>query len=198
MNGLTGGQHELPLFPLGTVLFPGGLLPLRIFEARYLDMISQCMKANDAFAVCLLRSGSEVGGEAVPYEVGTLATVRDFELGADGLLHIVAVGGRRCRVLSTWQRPDRLLMGRVELLPEGADHSLPEGMAPLAEALRQAAAKAGAPLAASEPRYDDAVWVGYRLAEHLPVAATDKQRWLEMDDPVARIEDITLTLAASD
>jgi Lon protease-like protein len=187
---------DLPLFPLSTVLFPGGLLPLRIFEARYLDMISECMKADSSFAACLLRSGSEVGGEAVPYEVGTLASVRDFELGADGLLNIVAVGGRRCRVLSTWKQPDRLLMGRVELLSDGEDRPLPAGLEPLAEALRQAAVHVGTALVTGEPRYDDAIWVGYRLAEGLPVAVTQKQRWLEMDDPVARLEDITVTLAA--
>ena len=90
---------EIPLFPLSTVLFPGGVLPLRIFEARYLDMIGECLREQKGFGVCAIRSGSEVGRAASCYNVGTLAAVEDFGRSEDGLLAIVAHGERRFRIL---------------------------------------------------------------------------------------------------
>ena len=108
---------QVPLFPLNTVLFPGGPLPLRIFEPRYLDMLSRCMKADAPFGVVLIREGGEVG-PATTREVGTLATVTDWYKGSDGILGVTAVGTQRFRLLSAERLADGLNVGDVEILPE--------------------------------------------------------------------------------
>ena len=105
---------EVPLFPLRTVLFPGGPLPLRIFEQRYLDMISSCLKRDEPFGVVLIRSGSEVGSAEV-YDSGTLARITDWYQGSDGLLGITATGTDRFRIRSSSRQPDGLLIGDVEI-----------------------------------------------------------------------------------
>lgn len=110
---------QLPLFPLNTVLCPGGVLPLRIFEQRYLDMIAGALKAGTAeapaFGVCLIRSGNEVGAAAQPHAAGTLAHIAAVDMTQPGILHIVARGGRRFCIVATEIRPDRLLIGRVHV-----------------------------------------------------------------------------------
>ena len=111
-------DQELSLFPLGTVLFPDGPLALRIFEPRYLDMVSACLRNDQPFGVCLIRSGREVGAAASPFAVGTLARIVDWHRSDDGLLGIVALGTRRFRVLETRTQPDQLLVGRLEVIDE--------------------------------------------------------------------------------
>ena len=106
---------EIPLFPLSTVLFPGGPLQLRIFEPRYLAMVRECARSDSAFGVCLILSGREAGMPAEPAAVGTLARISDFYTLPDGLLGIGAVGGARFRALRTRVREDGLLLGTIEL-----------------------------------------------------------------------------------
>ena len=106
---------EVPLFPLRTVLYPGGPLPLRIFEQRYLDMISRCMKTDSPFGVLLIRKGSE-SGPAETFDIGTLARITDWYQGSDGLLGVTATGTERFRLLSGRRESDGLLVGEVELL----------------------------------------------------------------------------------
>jgi Lon protease-like protein len=182
----------IPLFPLNTVLFPGGPLPLRIFETRYLDMLSRCLKNNQGFGVCLIEQGSETGA-AHTYTVGTLARIRDWSNGPDGLLHILALGERRFRVATLRTQHDGLNLGEVEWLPEEPPVPLPESSEPLAEMLRQLLAQLPGRYAALTSGYDDSTWVGYRLAEILPLPLTRRQYLLEISDARLRL-DVIATL----
>ena len=178
---------ETPLFPLNTVLFPGGVLPLRIFEPRYLDMIKRCMREGGEFGVVLIRHGVEAGGVAVAHSVGTLARIVDFDQLPDKLLSITARGAQRFRILSQRAQEDGLNLGRIELLPSEAELPLPAEFLRYAELLKQALPEMGDFYKHIEPRYDDAAWVSGRLAEALPIPLAEKQRLLEMDDPIARL-----------
>lgn len=179
---------EIPLFPLSTVLFPGGLLALRIFEARYLDMIGECMREQKGFGICAIRSGSEVGRAANCQAIGTLATVQDFDRDEDGLLAIIARGERRFRVIQKRVEENQLARATVEWLDDSDDAALPEVHTSMADFLKQLLKHAGAPFADMETHYDSCAWVAGRLAELLPFALTDKQRLLEMDIALDRLE----------
>lgn len=182
-----GSARELPLFPLATVLFPGGPLPLRIFETRYVDMVRRCMREGTGFGVVLLESGQEAGGPAGFAGTGTEARIVDFSRLEDGLLGITCVGRERFRVLESWRQDDGLNVGRVvEIEPEPAVR-VPPDFEHLAEALRRILPELGELYAQVARRFDDAAWVGHRLAELLPLATPDKQRLLELSDPVTRL-----------
>ena len=189
---------EIALFPLNTVLFPGGVLPLRIFEARYLDMISECLRDQKGFGVCAIRAGGEVGQAALCYPVGTLARVQDFDRGGDGVLQVVAHGERRFRVLDQRVESNQLLRARVEWLDERGVAALPGNRQPLADLLRQLLKRAGTPFSQLQPEYQDAGWVAGRLTELLPFALADKQRVLELDDPLQRLETLYRELLAEE
>jgi Lon protease-like protein len=178
---------QIPLFPLQTVLFPEGPLPLRIFEPRYLDMISRCLRQNAPFGVLQIQSGSETGA-ASTWDVGTLARISDWYQGSDGILGVTAVGHERFRLLEQESRPDGLKVGEVELLPE-ADVvvPLPEEFRPLVQILDSVLDDLGRLYDALPRRHDDAVWVGYRFAEILPIEPRQKQTCLEIDDPLERL-----------
>lgn len=178
---------KVSLFPLRTVLYPGGPLPLRIFEPRYLDMICESLKGEQPFGVLLIRRGSETGA-ASTVDVGTLATITDWYQGSDGVLGVTAVGGERFRVLSTHRRPNGLYVGEVEVLPERRSKPLPEEYKPLAHILAGVLDDLGRLYEALDRRYDDAGWVGYRFAEILPISPEEKQSCLEADDPVQRLQ----------
>ena len=177
---------QVPLFPLRTVLYPEGPLPLRIFEARYLDMVSECLKNDRPFGVLLIRSGSETG-PATTYGIGTLARIIDWYQGSDGLLGITAVGRERFRLLTAERRKDNLHVGKIATLPEQKNVPLPAEMRPLAKVLESVLDDLGSLYAAVERRYDDAGWVACRFAEILPIAPEVKQACLELDDPVERL-----------
>lgn len=181
-------RMTLPLFPLHTVLFPGGLLPLRIFEPRYLDMISACLKQGGGFGICLIREGKEVGEAARTYDIGTLVRIDYFEKRNDGLLGITVQGERRFRVLASTVTPHQLLTAEVELLAPEQPCAVPAECAPLAEMLRQVLAQLDYPYAKLAPHYDDATWLGARLIELMPFKLEVKQYLLQMDDPLARLE----------
>ena len=172
---------RVPLFPLNTVLFPGGPLPLRIFEARYLDMISECMKSDVPFGVLLIREGQEAG-PASTYEVGTLARIVDWYRGSDGLLGITAVGTQRFRLLSAERQHDGLNVGEIELMSDVETMPLPSDFRALPEILKSVIDDLGRLYEDLERRYDDAAWVAYRFAEILPVNLAQKQACLETED----------------
>lgn len=178
--------ETLALFPLHTVLFPGGLLPLRIFETRYLDMLSRCLKNNQGFGVCLIERGSE-SGPAHTYTVGTLARIRDWSNGPDGVLHILTIGERRFQTLRMRTQHDGLHLGEVEWLPQELPVPLPEPARPLAEMLQQQWAQLPAHYAAITPAYEDAGWVSCRLAEILPLSLMQRQQLLELNDAQLRL-----------
>ena len=189
---------EIPLFPLSTVLFPGGLLPLRIFEARYLDMIGECLREQKGFGICAIKSGSELGQAARCHAVGTLAMVEDFDRAEDGLLYIVARGVRRFRVLHSRVESSQLLRANVDWLDEDNDEPLPDQHRAMAEFLAQLLQRAGEPFTRMQPGFDSSAWVAGRLAELLPFALGDKQRLLEMDAPLERLEAIYSELLAEE
>jgi Lon protease-like protein len=178
---------EIPLFPLGTVLFPGGPLPLRIFETRYIDLVRRCMRDGSGFGVVLLREGAEVGVPAVTFDVGTYARIVDFSQQPDGLLGIRAAGERRFRILGRRRARDGLNLADVEWLAEERSEPLPAEFEDLAPAIDAILTQAGEPYASLERRLDDAGWISGRLAEILPVPVVHKQHCLELDDPVERL-----------
>jgi Lon protease-like protein len=180
---------DLPLFPLNTVLFPRGPLPLRIFETRYVDMVKRCMREGVCFGVVLVQGGSEVGQAPGYADIGTSARIIDFNLLQDGLLGITCRGERRFRVLRRWREADGLNMGAVEWIdpPAPAATSVPVEYRHLADLLRRVLPELGDVYAGLEPRYDDADWVGARLIEILPLALGDKQSCLELEDPLERL-----------
>jgi Lon protease-like protein len=192
------GTSNIPLFPLNTVLFPGGVLPLRIFEARYLDMVSECLRDGAGFGVCAIRSGAEVGKAADCYLVGTFAQIQDFDRTDDGLLYILARGEQRFRILTKSVEGNGLLRAEVEWLDDGPETALPADRRPLAEFLAQLLKQAGKPFAELAGRYDSAAWVAGRLTELLPFAIEDKQRLLEMDHPLDRLESLYRELLAEE
>jgi Lon protease-like protein len=178
---------QVPIFPLGTVLFPGGPLPLRIFEPRYLDMISDCLRNDREFGVLLIRDGRETG-PSTTYEVGTLAKITDWYQGSDGLLGVTAVGGQRFRLLANEQQTDGLNLGQVELLQENDPLPLPAEHEPIAQILTGVLDDLGR-LYESLPRHlDDANWVSYRFIEILPISVEQKQQCLETADPLLRLQ----------
>ncbi|WP_298396228.1 LON peptidase substrate-binding domain-containing protein [uncultured Azonexus sp.] len=178
---------RIPLFPLNTVLFPGGVQPLKIFEQRYLDMAAACLKENTPFGICLIDAGAEVGEAAVPHTVGTLARIANWEMEQLGILMIDALGGRRFRILDHEVGADKLLIASVELIAE-PEVALPQHRERLLPLLQRVIGDLG-PARMPEPhRYDDAAWVGYRLTEVLPVQNLAKQKLLELEDPLSRLE----------
>ena len=186
-------MSEIPVFPLQTVLFPGGSLPLRLFETRYLDMVSRCLKEERGFGVCLIAAGKETG-PARTHPLGTEATIRDWGPGPEGLLHILAEGGRRFRVRSMRTQADGLNLADVEWLAPEKAMPLPETAQPLAELLKGIVAQLEDRYPVQD--YGDAGWVAYRLAELLPLSLAQRQYLLELNDVAKRLE-ILATLVQS-
>jgi len=185
----TALREEIPLFPLNTVLFPGGPLPLRIFEARYIDLVRRCMREGTGFGVVLITDGEEAGAASpsTTSDVGTYARIVDFSGQPDGLLGIEARGERRFRIHARSRARDGLNLAEVEWLPEEPFVPLPDEFADLGPALDHVLGQLGEPYETLERRLDDAGWVGGRLAEILPLPPAHKQHCLELDDPVERL-----------
>jgi Lon protease-like protein len=182
------GSSELPLFPLNTVLYPGGPLPLRIFEPRYVDMVRKCMREGAPFGVVLIRAGQEVGEVSSAADIGTSARIIDFNQLPDGLLGIICTGEQKFRVESWRVQADGLNVGTVTWLPLERPTPLPPQHAHLGLLLERALPQISDIYQLVQPRFDDAGWVSSRLAEILPISLSDKQECLELDDPLARLE----------
>lgn len=180
-------SYELPLFPLGTVLFPDGILPLKIFEQRYMDMAKACLKNQAPFGVCLIREGSEVGSPAVPEAVGTLARIEDWDMEQLGVLQVRTSGGSRFRVLSTRVLDNGLIIGTVEDIEDDAPTQGEEFTA-CREFLALVLAKIGNDRHHGEARLDDPSWVSFRITEILPISPRIKQKMLELTDARMRLE----------
>ena len=190
--------RSLPLFPLGTVLFPDGVLPLRIFEVRYLDMIGRCQRAGAPFGVVCLTQGSEVrqpGATEAFRSVGTLATVTRLETPQPGLMVIRASGMQRFRITSREQMKHGLWVADVERLPPDQSVPVPPDLQPTADALgklieslhQRAGAQGELPLQVPW-RLHDCGWVANRWCELLPLPMDMKQRLMELDNPLVRLE----------
>jgi Lon protease-like protein len=194
---MTGAGTDIPLFPLGTVLFPGGLLPLRIFEQRYLEMAKNCLRANTPFGVCLIRDGSEVGAPATHEDLGCLARIAQWDMQQLGLLQLVAQGGERFRVRATRIRTDGLILADIEILAEEADTPIPEKFRACRQLLERIVAEHGERLFARPFQLDSSAWVAARLAEVLPLPSAARQKLLELDDSQKRLEIIQRLLVES-
>lgn len=184
---------QIPLFPLKTVLYPDGPLPLRIFEQRYLDMISRCMKEEHPFGVVLIKDGTEVGPAKV-HDIGTLASIADWYQGSDGLLGITGIGQQRFRINSSQEQSDGLLVADVDPLPRELEVQLPDVYSPLADILESVLDDLGRLYEQLEKRYADAGWVSFRFAEILPITSAQKQSLLESDDPLQRLDEMRAVL----
>ena len=180
-------RESVPIFPLGTVLFPGGLLPLRIFEVRYVEMAKACLKAGTPFGVCLIREGSEVGTPAVPEPVGCLARIAECDVEQLGVLNVKAEGLDRFRIVDTEVNRDNLIVGRIEDLHPEPQVSDAPGLPECVEFLRKVMAGIGAERFAKPYRFEDASWVSFRLAEILPLRMDAKQKLLELTDATLRL-----------
>jgi Lon protease-like protein len=182
---------DIPLFPLNTVLFPGGPLSLRIFERRYLDLVRDCARNGSGFGVCLILHGSEAGETTAPAAVGTLARIVDFCTLPDGLLGISAEGGERFHVDSSRVRDNGLAHGTVRFWPDEPVIPMPPEFGLLATILERLLEQPGSAFAKAERRcFDDASWVGFRLAEMLPLENRERQYLLQLTDPLGRLEQL--------
>ena len=180
-------SETIPLFPLGTVLFPGGDLKLRLFEPRYIDMVSECLRAGSGFGVCLISAGAEAGRPAQFFRFGTSGAITDFEKMPDGLLGINVRGERRFRVDRFSIRADDLCIGEVTFL-EQQDVLLPLSYRGFSDLLKEIATRYQLPYAAGDERFERADWVSERLSELLPFEMPVKQTLLEMDDALRRFD----------
>jgi len=178
---------RVPIFPLNAVLFPGGLLPLRVFEARYMDMTRDCLKREEPFGVCLIHEGAEVGTPAVPEGVGCLAKILDWDMQQQGILNLRTHGSQRFRILARETSPQGLISADVELIAPDARIAMPEKFASCARLLEMVVLDQGKPVFAEPHAFDDAAWVSYRLTEILPVPLVAKQKLLELSDSLARL-----------
>ncbi len=194
---------HLPLFPLNTVLFPGGVLPLRVFEARYMDMVRDCMKDAAPFGVVLITKGSEVGSRAATESVGTLARITAWDMPQLGLLLLRAIGGGRFRIERSEVRPDGLQVARVEPIAPDEDLPLDEQYRPCADLLQRVIDDVGSQRGedgdeAPDPinsfpfespyQFESSVWVGNRLCEFMPIPLRARQKLMELQDATSRLQ----------
>ncbi len=183
-----GSRLEIPLFPLRTVLFPGGSMPLRIFEPRYLEMVSDCFKSDSPFGISLIREGSETGRAATFQEIGTLCSISYWQTLPNGMLGITVQGGQRFRILSSRTLPSQLTRASVELLPDERRSPIPEQCRHAPLILNRMLEQLGTPYNKPPTDFQDATWVGCRLAELLPLPLSEKQHLLQLTDPLQRLD----------
>jgi Lon protease-like protein len=186
---------ELPLFPLRTVLFPGGVLPLKIFEQRYVDMAKDCLAQERPFGVCLITLGEEVSRQGAPppefAAIGTLARIASWDMPQLGILHVLTVGGTRFKVQSHALQASGLFVGQVSEIAAEPSVAVTQAQQPLVRLLELIAARVGPQNFPADANYSDASWLGYRLAEFLPLPLQVKQSMLEINDAGVRLAVLT-------
>lgn len=194
---------RIALFPLNAVLFPDGLLALRVFELRYMDMVRECLRTDQPFGVCLITEGREVGAAAHSEAVGCLARIEDWDMQQLGVLQIRCRGGARFRIVERAVEESGLVRAEVEPIADDEDRPLAPEHEACASLLRRiiedrnaqavAAATEAAPALPFAPphRFDSSVWVGNRLCEVLPVPLRAKQKLMELEDAQARLAIVT-------
>lgn len=179
---------QLPLFPLSSIVMPDGLMPLRIFERRYIDMIKECFKNDSGFGICLIKQGSEAGDVSEPYPMGTRVSIVDFDQGADGLLHITARGIEEFNLLTYTSNDAGLLIGEVAPIPEKPATRMEPEFEILASKLELILDYLDTDTRFEDKKLDDADWVIHRLLEVLPLANDAKFELLQMDTNRERLE----------
>ena len=178
-------EQDVPIFPLRTILFPGSKLPLRIFEPRYLDMVSRCMRSNGEFGIVLSRKVTQPG-MLETYATGTLATIIDWNQGDDGLLGITTLGTNKFELLSMIKQEDELNIGEIKIIEKEEDFKAPpnfDNMISLLESILEDIDLYNE----REKFFESASWVSFRFAEILPLKINDKQKCLEFNDPILRL-----------
>lgn len=187
---------EVPIFPLHAVLLPGAVLPLRVFEQRYVEMTKACLRDNLPFGVCLIQEGAEVGAPAVPERVGCLASIVDWDMPQLGIFSLRALGGERF-AMNRWSvQPGGLIRAQVSILPREPETELPEEHRTCARVLELIIDRLGAEHFQEPFRFRDAAWVSYRLAETLPLKLQARQKLLELDAAAARLQVLHRFLAS--
>ena len=187
--------EDVALFPLQTVLFPGGQLPLRLFEQRYLEMAKACLREDRPFGVCRIREGQEVGAPATPETVGCLARIAHWDMAQLGMLNIVAHGEQRFRILERRVAPDGLAQASVALLEAERDAKVPDALRSCVDFLRAIVEQTDGAAIAQPYEFESCVWVSARLAERLPLPLPFKQALLEIDDGAERLARLDAALA---
>ena len=186
---------EIPLFPMPLVIFPGGRLPLQIFETRYLDMVKYCLRSDSGFGIVMITEGSQIlnnPDEQLPAikHCGTYCTITDFDELANGMLGITVEGQKKFVIRDEWEQPDRLMMGNVEFLADEEDVEMPEAQEHLSGLLESLMSHEAVQRIGLSCDLNQAVEVGARLTELLPCPNDFKQRMLEVKDPLVRLEEI--------
>lgn len=182
---------ELPptyIFPLNTVLFPGGTLPLKIFEQRYIELTKICISEERPFGVCLIKEGRETGTPAVPQEIGCLARIAHWDMPQFGVFHLQVEGLQRFRIVNSAVQKNGLITAAIEYLANDSEVAPEETLC--SDVLKAIIEKVGAEHFPAPHRFDDAAWIGYRLSEVLPISLDIKQQLLRMTDPQARLSQL--------
>ena len=187
------GPQRAHIFPLNTVLFPGGVLPLKIFEQRYLEMTKVCISEDRPFGVCLIKEGRETGTPAVPQDIGCLARIAQWDMPQLGVFHLQVQGIRRFRIVNTTVEKSGLIAASIECMPIDAEVAPQETLC--ADVLKAIIEKIGAAHFPAPHRFDDAAWIGYRLSEVLPLNLETKQELLRLTDPQTRLTQLSRILS---
>ncbi len=180
-------NFELPIFPLGSVLFPGGTLALKIFEQRYMDMAKDCLKRAKPFGIALIREGEEVGAPAAPHPVGTSALIDDWDMPNLGVLQVKVIGGARFRIVSSIVSASGLIIGTVNTIDADSDASGAE-LGACADFLKKILTQINLIEGVAESQFSNASWVSFRITELLPFGGAVKQKMLELTDAKMRLE----------
>lgn len=187
---------NVPLFPLNSIVLPRGRIPLQLFEPRYIDMLTRCLKEDRGFVVVLLRDGAETGPAASFYDIGTYVRIIDFQQLENGLLGITVEGTSKVSVIRSWRQDDGLNVGDVDVLLDEADSEVPDRFNELPSVLRALFRHPVVRDLDMEVDYSDARHVGWRLTELLPLDKQEKQRLVELQDPLERLSRLQELLEA--
>ncbi|SOB76548.1 hypothetical protein SAMN04488490_2250 [Marinobacter sp. LV10R510-11A] len=187
---------KVPIFPLNSVVLPRGKVPLQLFEPRYIDMLTRCLKDDHGFVITLLREGAETGRVASFYETGTYVRIIDFQQLDNGLLGITVEGDAKVSITNSWQQDDGLNLGEIEFLPAEAPADIPTVFHELPSVLRALFRHPVIHELGMSVDYEDARDVGWRLTELLPLDRQEKQHLMEMQDPLARLSHLQALLEA--
>jgi uncharacterized protein len=180
------GICDIPIFPLGTVLFPGSVLPLRIFEPRYVDMTKACIGDDSVFGVCLILDGREAGQPAVPHAVGCTARIIDWDVPAAGLFTLRTLGENLFRIRERRVQKDGLIRATVEVEQAPAPQPVDPEFSALVQLFERIAGQFGEQLFPLPHRRDDAAWICHRLADVLDLPQAARQHLLEAREPLAK------------
>lgn len=184
---VTDSIMHVPLFPLNSIVLPKGRIPLQLFEARYIDMLTRCLKEDRGFVVVLLRDGLETDTRAAFYDIGTYVRIIDFQQLDNGMLGITVEGQAKVAVVKCWKAPDGLNVGDIDLLLDEGDEPVPARFSELPVVLKALLKHPVVNDLDMSVDFDDARDVGWRLTELLPIDKQEKQRLLELQDPLERL-----------